>query len=98
MVSYLLYMAKQGFPLTPKMVSAFAWAIAMKVGRADRFPKTGPSKNWFTRFRKRHPQLRLRKMDNLERARAEALTPEVVIGENPSRPWTIELAKTNQQH
>lgn len=78
LVSYLIYMAKQGFPLTPKMTTAFAWAIALKAGTADRFSENGPSKNWFTRFRKRHPQLSLRKMDNLERTRAEALSPEVV--------------------
>ena len=36
-VQYLLYMAKQGFPLTRKMVMAFEWAIAKRTGSADRF-------------------------------------------------------------
>lgn len=57
-------MAKQGFPLTPKMTTAFARAIALKRGKADRFSENEPSKNWFTAFWKCHPQLRLRKMDN----------------------------------
>ena len=37
LVQYLLYMAKRGFPLTRKMVMAFAWAIAKRTGSADRF-------------------------------------------------------------
>ena len=78
LVSYLVYMAKQGFPLTPKMTTAYAWAISIKTGKSDRFPENGPSRNWFTRFRKRHPELCLRKMDNLERTRAECLSPEVI--------------------
>ena len=78
LVAYLVHMAKQGFPLTPKMTTAYAWAIAIRSGNADRFPKSGPSRNWFTRFRKRHQELRLRKMDNLERTTAECLSPEVV--------------------
>ena len=40
--------------LIPRMPTAFAWAIAIRSGNADRFPEDGPSKNWFTRFRKRH--------------------------------------------
>ena len=30
LVAYLIYMAKQGFPLTPKMTIAYAWAIAIR--------------------------------------------------------------------
>ena len=78
LVSYLQYMAARGFPLTPKMVRAYAWAIALREGTASRFPAEGPSANWFTRFRRRHPQLSLRKMDNLERSRAECLSKETV--------------------
>ncbi len=36
LVSYLVHMAKNGFPLTPRMTTAFAWAIS---GKADRFWK-----------------------------------------------------------
>ena len=78
LVSYLQYMAARGFPLTSKMVRAFAWAIAIREGTSNRFPEGGPSANWFTRFRRRHPQLSLRKMDNLERSRAQCLTQSTV--------------------
>ena len=78
LVAYLLYMAQHGFPLTPTMTKAFAWAIAIRSGKGHRFSDVGPSMHWWTNFRRRHPQLTLRKMDNLERSRAECLTPEIV--------------------
>ena len=43
LVSYLLYMAEHGYPLTRTMMKAFAWAIAKRSGHGDRFnPETGP--------------------------------------------------------
>ncbi len=54
-----------------------AWAIA-RSGNKDRFSEVGPSMHWWSNFRKRHPELTLRKIDNLEHSRAECLTPEVV--------------------
>ena len=67
------------FPLTRRMVMAFAWAIAKKAGTADRFnPEYGPGKHWWSNFRKRHPELMLRKSDKLDHCRAEAYSPEVV--------------------
>ena len=76
--SYLIYMAERGFPLTPKMVMAFAWAIAIRCGRHHCFSDSGPTKRWWLGFRRRHPKLSLRKVDKLERSRAECLSPEVV--------------------
>ena len=76
--SYLIYMAERGFPLTPKMAMAFAWAIAIRSGRQHCFSDSGPSKHWWLGFRQRHPKLSLRKVDKLERNRAECLSPEVV--------------------
>ena len=78
LVSYLVHMAQRGFPLTPKMTMAFAWAIAAKSGKKSRFSDAGPSHHWWADFRKRHPELTLRKMDKLDRSRAENLTDEVV--------------------
>ena len=75
LVSCLVYMAERGFPLTRKMVCAFAWAIAIRVGKGDRFTSNGPSKHWWSNFLRRHPRLTLRKA---ERSRAEALSPDVV--------------------
>ena len=45
LVMYVLYMADRGFPLTKRMVIAFAWAIAIRMNRDFRFSKNGPSKN-----------------------------------------------------
>ena len=39
---------------------------------------TAPSKHRWSNFKARHPTLTLRKADNLERSRAEALSVEVV--------------------
>ena len=78
LVTYVLYMADRDFPLTKRMVIAFAWAIAIRMNRDFRFSKNGPSKKWWSLFRSRHPNLTLRKVDNLERCRAEALSLEVV--------------------
>ena len=78
LVTYLLYMAERGFPLTPKMCMAFAWAVAIRAGKEQYFSDTGPTMHWWVNFRKRHPQLTLRKVDKLERSRAECLSPEVV--------------------
>ena len=75
LVSYLLYMAKRSFPLT----KAFAWAIAKRSGTDGRFhPEFGPGEHWWVLFKKHHPILTLRKSDNLEHSRAEALNPEIV--------------------
>ena len=77
--SYLIYMAERGFPLTRRMVMAFAWAIALRSGNGDRFnPELGPGEHWWINFHKRHPEISLRKVDKLERSRAECLDPEVV--------------------
>ena len=79
LVNYLLYMAKRGFPLTRRMVMAFAWAIAIRNGNAGRFSDTGPGKHWWSNFKKRHSSvISLRKINNLDRNRAEAFSPEVV--------------------
>ena len=79
LVQYLVYMAQRGFPLTRTMVMAFVWAIAKRTGKADRFnPEYGPSKHWWSNFRKRHPKLTLRKSDKLDRCRADAYNAEVV--------------------
>ena len=79
LMSYLVYMAQRGFPLTRTMTMAFAWAIAKRAGNAERFnPDLGPGKHWWSNFCKRHPRLTLRKSDKLDRSCAECLNPEVV--------------------
>ena len=79
LVSYLVFMAQRGFPLTRTMVKAFAWAIAKRSGNDERFNKElGPSEHWWTNFKLRHPRLALRKSDSLERDRAEAFNETIV--------------------
>ena len=81
LTQYLLYMAERGFPLTRTMVKAFAWAIAKRSGNDARFsPEQGLSEHWWQLYRKRHPNIVLRKSDSLERTRAEAFN-EVIVTE-----------------
>ncbi len=77
--NYLIYVAERGFPLTRRMVMAYAWSLAKKLGRADRFNKdVGPGEHWWSNFRKRHPFLTLRKLDKLDRSRARNCDPVVI--------------------
>ena len=56
LVSYLIYMANRGFPLTRTTVKAFAWSIAKRCGTCDRFNEYGPREKWWTLFKQRHTQ------------------------------------------
>ena len=45
--NYLIYMAQRGFPLTRKMVMAYAWSLAKKSGKSGRFnEEVGPGDRW----------------------------------------------------
>ena len=69
LVSYLIYMANRGFPLTRTMVKAIVWSIAKRCGMSNRFnSEYGPGEKWWVSFRQRHPQLALRRCDSLERS------------------------------
>ena len=77
--AYLFYMADHGYPLTKTMAKVYAWAIAKRVGTGDRFnSEAGPGDHWWYNFKRRHPLVTLRKIDMLERTRAEVLNPGVV--------------------
>ena len=59
------------------MVKAFAWAIAKRSGSDGRFnPQLGPGDHWWFLYKKRHPELALRRVNSLQRRRAEALNPK----------------------
>ena len=93
LVSYLVYMANRGFPLTRTMVKAFAWAVAKRSGKSDRFSaEYGPGEHWWFNFKRRHPEVTLRRTDMLERTRAEALNPDVVT------EYFEHLGKTLDDH
>ena len=48
LVSYLLYMAEWGFPLTTSMARAFAWAVSIRSGTQARFNEESvPVKHWW---------------------------------------------------
>ena len=70
LVVYIEYMANRGFLLTIGLIIGFAWCIAKTNGKAHAFKKTGPTKQWWNGFKKRHPHLRLRRPDTLDRGRA----------------------------
>lgn len=70
LVEYIKYMARGGFPMTSKIIMAYAWAISKKSGKSSRFSATGPSWHWWCDFRRRHPDLTLRSTDKLDRGRA----------------------------
>ena len=77
--NYLIYMAERGFPLTRRMVMAYAWAVARRSGKEKAFNKeAGPGDRWWSNFRRRHPKITLRKLDKLDRNRAQNFNPEVV--------------------
>ena len=77
--AYLFYMAEHGYPLTRTMVKAYGWAIAKRSGCGDRFNEEfGPGDHWWLNFKRRHPKITLRKVDMLERSRAEALNADIV--------------------
>ena len=78
LTEYLKYMANYGFPLTRTMVKAFAWAIAKRSDSDGRFnTQLGPGDHLWFLYKNRHPELALRRVDSLQRSRAEALNPRV---------------------
>ena len=68
LVHYCLFMAKMSQPLSVAHIKAFVWAIAKKSSRKSRFNETaGPGWKWWKGFHNRHPEITLRKPDNLDR-------------------------------
>ena len=70
LVEYIKYMAKGGFPMTSKIICAYAWVISKRNGKSSRFSDSGPSWHWWCDFRRRHSDLSLRSTDKLDRGRA----------------------------
>lgn len=69
MVSYILYMADRGFPLTRKVIKN----LAKEVIQLSRPGYAGPSKKWMKNFLQRYKHLTVRKSHALDKGRA-ALT------------------------
>ncbi|KAJ8041608.1 Jerky protein-like-like [Holothuria leucospilota] len=66
---YIQYMAHRAFPLTVNQILMFAWTID-KASGSNKFGENGPSYHWWRGFKARHPDLRLRRPDPLDRSRA----------------------------
>ena len=80
LVKYVEYMAGRGFPLTVDQLCSFAFAIAKSAGKSDVFSESGPSQMWWRGFKNRHPNIRLRRPDILDRGRS-AMTNVTVLSE-----------------
>ena len=53
--------------------------MAKRSGTAHCFhPEYGTGDHWWSLFKKRHPELALRRADSLERSQTEALNPDIV--------------------
>ena len=71
LIDYCIFITKCSHPLTVPVVKAFPWAIVRKSNRPSRFHATnGLSWKWWQGFKKRHPEISLRKPDNLNRGRS----------------------------
>lgn len=75
-----MYMGRGGFPMTRKIVCAYALAIARKSGKESHFNSTsGPGMHWWTNFRIRNPKLSLRRADKLDRGRVQNANKQVIL-------------------
>lgn len=71
LVEYDKDVCSKGFPMTKRICKAYAWAIARRSGKHLSFNgEKGPSEKWWSGFRKRNPNLALRKADSIDRGRA----------------------------
>ena len=92
LVEYIKYMAKGGFPMTSKIICAYAWAISKRNGKSSRFSDSGPSWHWWCDFRRRHPDLSLRSTDKLDHGRARNANKFVI------KDYFELLGKTLTEH
>ena len=70
LISYITYMAARGFSLSVAQTSGFAWCIAKEHNKVHLFSWKGPSDKWWRGFKSRHPEISLRRPDQLDRGRA----------------------------
>ena len=70
LVNYIEYMAQRGFPLSVSQVIGFAWCIAKEHPGARVFNESGPTEKWWRGFKKRQPEVSLKRPDPLDRGRA----------------------------
>ncbi|XP_045167512.2 uncharacterized protein LOC123530804 [Mercenaria mercenaria] len=73
LVSYVLYMADRGFPLTRKVIKN----LAKEVVQISQPGYTGPSKKWMKSFLKRNKNLTVRKSHALDKGRASITQTQI---------------------
>lgn len=79
LVSYMKYLAQQGFPMTREMVRKYIISIYRTNGRNPSFNmETGPSNKWFKKFLKRNPDINERKPEGQDRSRHRMSNPQVM--------------------
>ena len=69
LIHYIDYMHGRHFPLNLAQVKAFAWQIALRSGRKNKFGAEGPTEKWWRCFKARHPNVSMHVADNLDRGR-----------------------------
>lgn len=74
---YCMYMSNHNFPITRSNVIGLAWALAVRDGKKC-FTEGGPSLKWWRGFRDRHPQLRLRKTEFIDKDRSENAVSDAI--------------------
>lgn len=78
LVNYIKYMADRGRPITNDILKKFATSIIRRKEYPTQIDKDkGPSDKWCQRFRKRHPEIKLRRPDRASNARMEVSKEDV---------------------
>ena len=76
LLRYIKYTADHRYPVTRSQVLGLAWAISIEK-QMECFQR-GPSLKWWRGFKRRHPQLTLRKAESVDRGRVANATSEII--------------------
>lgn len=69
LAEYVKYMGSINYPLSVSDIKVFASSIAKRSSNPHCFLECGPTEKWWRGFKKRHPELTVRKPDKLDRRR-----------------------------
>ena len=85
LVDYAVHMCEIGYGRTKEQLLEVVKSIIDKDGRPNPFQHSKPGRKWWRLFKRRHPELSLRKAEHLQLARARCCTPEAL------QAWFIEF-------